>query len=94
VIWPSVWPLDHGNVIAPLMAASSLVTPLANDATRLALAPRGAAGSSRCRGAALPLWRRSMWPALERHSDRSCLCAPTEPLAHGARRHKRREGSR
>src|SRR3954447_8704578 len=35
VIWPSVWPLDQGEVIAALTAAWSLLMPLANAATRL-----------------------------------------------------------
>src|SRR5258708_15257340 len=34
VIWPSVWPFDHGDVIAALTAALSLTMPFANDATR------------------------------------------------------------
>ena len=38
LIWPSVWPLDHGRAMAAQTAALSLVTPLANDATRLARA--------------------------------------------------------
>ena len=33
LIWPSVWPLDHGRAMAAQTAALSLVTPLANDAT-------------------------------------------------------------
>ena len=38
VICPSVWPLDQGRLIAAATAAKSLVTPAANDATKLAWA--------------------------------------------------------
>lgn len=41
MIWPSVYPLDHDVVIAPLAAAFYLVTLLAKDATRLAHARSG-----------------------------------------------------
>src|SRR5690606_38939907 len=38
VIWPSVWPFDHWEVMAFWIAARSRITPFANDATRLFVA--------------------------------------------------------
>jgi hypothetical protein len=38
VIWPSVWPFDHGLISAAWTAAMSLVTPEAKEPIRLSLA--------------------------------------------------------
>ena len=60
VICPSVWPLDHGSVMAARTAALSLVIPVANDAIKLARASmiqRSNSASVRLR---IMVWNLSM----------------------------------